>query len=452
MSSEDWMSDLVDESDDTDETEESSPDAGGLSIFESNFKELVESGEVADFDLDTLEAQVSKVETPALLDDAVSSDPRDDARSVYEERLGELNTEDLNEESSGGDETDSSQGSSDTEHEPTDETSDEETTQTPSVPTGDPVESALSESAASESNSGGEQPQSDAGESESAPHDDLGFNVQQVAPDAVSRTEAAESEKVRSLFVWGPEGSGKTHVAHTAPGPICYIDTEGKADELAPKFSRKRIWYFEVGDYSAAKDAMQQSLTLLRKVKSETGVRGTIVVDSMTALWEYSKVDYAKYKYQTEDLSEVDFKSQLQGGKDWTKIRARHNDEFRDVILDSPFHVVLTSGEKENYNYDEDAQDFNERMTPDGEKRNEYAVKEVVRLKIAPDGQTVGSLRKAAKTRFSFMDMEWPDWNSIYGAIDRLYEAEQSAGSVDVSDWEFSVVKGQPVNGGESDE
>lgn len=268
------------------------------------------------------------------------------------------------------------------------------------------------------------------------------IDTETIAPASLDRDEAAQQEQERQLLVWGPEGAGKSHVAHTAQEPIAYIDTEGKATDLSPKFD-KRIHYFAVADYGDAVDAMEQSFALLEEYL-EAGHKGTLVVDSMTKMWEFAKIDYAKFAYQTEDLSEVSFQSQLEGEKDWTKIKARHNGQFRQRILNSPYHVVMTAGRKEDYNYDGD--DFDKKWIPDGESWNKYAVKDVVRLRTDVNGNTVADLRKASKTRYSFLGLEWPEWPDIYAAIDQIAAAEQADHPVDVTQWDFEVVKGQPVD------
>jgi hypothetical protein len=231
---------------------------------------------------------------------------------------------------------------------------------------------------------------------------------------------------------------------------VAYIDLEGKADELADKFD-KELYYWTPEDFDEAKEALDEALELLAAYH-EKGVRGTIVVDSMTTLWEMVKVDYAKWAYQTDKLSEVNFQSQLEGSDDWSKIKARHNEEYRDRILESPYHVVFTSGAKEDYNAVMQGAD-GKPMTDDGERRNRYEVKDVVRLRVDDQGRTVADLHKSARTRYSFAGLPWAEWDDIYGAIDDISAAEQSDEAVDTSQWDFDVYEGQPiVEEGDGDE
>lgn len=452
----DWINDLTDPSDSDD-----SP-----SLFEENFRKMIGDGDLTDMAVSTLENQVERIDDPSILSEAMDVDDRDDAQDIYQERVAAINqgrktdedeatetgsvddsddTEEVDDESdSAGDVTDvvneiveDSDGDDDSEDGGGDEESAEESEVGPEA---DSSEEDVEEDPEPSVEDDGSRDDSQSRLEDSS--DDLpDVDVGSLAPDAISREQAAEQDKQRTLLVWGPEGSGKSHIAHSAPEPLCYIDTEGKADELAEKFD-KRIHYFVADDYKEAKAALEQSIDVLSEYLDH-GVRGTIVVDSMTAMWEYAKVDYAKFAYQTENLSEVNFQSELEGEKDWTKIKARHNEEFREEILESPFHVVFTSGQKEDYNGVFEGK--GKAWVPDGEKWNRYAVKDVVRLRRNESGETVADLRKAAKTRYSFAGLEWPTWEKIYDAIDQIYEAEQAEEAIDLSDWPFDVIDGQPV-------
>lgn len=85
-------------------------------------------------------------------------------------------------------------------------------------------------------------------------------------------------------------------------------------------------------------------------------------------------------------------------------------------------------------------------MVPDGERHNKYAVKDVVRVRVDGNGETVADLRKAALTRYAFVSLKWPTWAKVYDAVRDLYDAELSPDEVPLDSWEFDVVKGQPVS------
>lgn len=463
----DWIDDLTDPDD-----EDGSP-----SLFEDNFRKMVEDDDLDSMTVSTLENQIDRVDDPELLATAIETDGRTTAEEVYKKRLDEIETP--GPEESEGEETlqaDDAEGSDEPTVDPekVDEAKEETEDSVDDIVDSinddgeDEVESEVVEEAeelaeemaeedddreAAETPSEDEESAADpappepdeavadgTGSVSTDPSGDLpDVDVSSLAPNAVDRTAAADAEKERTLLVWGPEGTGKSHVAHSAPEPIAYIDTEGKADELAEKFD-KQIFYWQPSDYKEAKAALEEAEDLLAAYYEE-GVRGTLVVDSMSVMWEWAQIDYAKFAYQTENLSEVNFKSALQGEKDWSKIKARHNEEFRDRILGTPYHVVFTAGEKEDYN-----DNFEARMVPDGEKHNKYAVKDVVRVRVdEATGKTAADLRKAARTRYSFVGLEWPDFEKIYDAIGQIAEAEQDPEPVDLDDWEFGVVEGQPV-------
>lgn len=278
--------------------------------------------------------------------------------------------------------------------------------------------------------------------------------LSQSAPDAVTLAEAAQMDPRWTLLVWGDEGTGKSHFAHTAPQPICYLDTEGKAANLAEKFNDKEVVYFDATDYDAARTALVQSLDLLGDVKAAHGRVGTIVVDSMSKLWEFAQQKHVDEHYVTkESPADVTFKSGLQGGDDWKKIKKYHNARFRDVLAECRFHVVMTAMAEEDYNAVMEGAD-GKPMKPQGEKNNKYAVENIVRLRAAESGETVGDLLKTDRTRLRFRGLEWPEFDDVVDYIDRISTAELADGSVDVSDWDVDVVRGSPAatDNGEDDD
>lgn len=282
-------------------------------------------------------------------------------------------------------------------------------------------------------------------------------DIADLAPDAVACQEAAVDAGPRSVLVWGEEGTGKSHFAHSAPAPVMYIDTEGKARELADKFSDKRLFYFEVDDYAETIDAVNQALDALAAVQDEHGLRGTVVVDSMTTFWDWCKIDYVQTAFPSADHpEEVDFQSALQGEDDWKQIRSiRHNRKLREPLLRSPFNVVLVASAKEDYGAT--ISQGVTPMKPDGERRNPYEVKDVVHLRTDDQGHTVGDLSKSARTRHAFEGLEWPEWDDVREAVDQIYAAEQADEPVDVTRWPFDVTEGQPMasdpsDGGEDDD
>lgn len=443
MSADEWLNDLQGD------------DGGGGSLFQDNFRRMVEGDEVDSLNVQTIRNQIGQITDRELLADAIEADDRDDAVEAYRERLGELNAE--NQSGDDGDEADESVVADEVAEEiveAAEETDDETREEAAEEAPEPPDEEGDAQDAADGSESESDVDETDGSDDAENSADDQGdgsertvpeVDVSSIAPDALSRDAAidAAAESTHTMLVWGPEGTGKTHIGHSAPGPIAYIDTEGKANEIADKFD-KEIHYFQPDDYQEAKAAMEQALELLAAYR-EHGVTGTIVVDSMTVMWEWAQVDYALFAYQTDDLSEVNFQGIVE--KDWAEIKRRHNTDFRDVILDSPYHVVFTAGEREKYDADND---WETQMEPDGEKHNKYAVKDEIRLRVDEQGRTVADLQKAARTRYSFVGLPWPEWESIYDAIETIADGEKQGKDVVgySTTLDAKIVEGQPTADG----
>jgi hypothetical protein len=474
MSAEDWLDDIKGAEDGEDSDDEQTS-----TLFEDNFRRMVEADDVESLNPQTIENQIDQIDDLELLAEAADLDDRDETREVYEDRVAQINAERKEDDEEPEDTEDESEadGTSDT-VEMGDETEQEEVREEEPEPANGETEETAHDGDGSEEEEPEveEAPQVESEEDEvevptespedieeeieemeqneepSGGSDDLpDVDIGSLAPDAMTREEAAEADTAHTMLVWGQEGTGKTHVAHTAPEPIAYIDTEGKADEIADKFD-KRVFYFQPDDYQEAKRAMKQAFNVLDKYR-EAGVTGTLVVDSITKLWEWSKEDYQELAYPSADSpDEVDFKSALQGENDWTQIKRRHNGDFRQRIIESPYHVVFTATAKEDYNavIQDDAD--GKPMIPDGEKDNPYVVKDVVRLRVNDEGKTVADLHKSAKTRYSFLGLLWPEWDDIYDAIEMVAEAEASPDPVDVTQWPFDVMEGKPTYVSEDDE
>lgn len=61
--------------------------------------------------------------------------------------------------------------------------------------------------------------------------------------------------------IWGPTGTGRTHLALTAPGPIAYLFFHEKADGVIQKFARqKEIRWLKCGGVFRGKEEDVQSL------------------------------------------------------------------------------------------------------------------------------------------------------------------------------------------------
>jgi hypothetical protein len=445
MSAGDWLDDVKDAE------EQDDGDDNGSSLFADNFRQMVGDGDVESLNPQTIEQQIGDVTDQEVLAEAAEVDDREEMQEVYQTRMAELNQDDATENDSDDAVEMGDEGESEGESETGTEQSEEQVEDSgESEEVVDEEDSEDAEEAADEDSSEDEgQDTSSSEEGDEDPEEEADddplpdVNVKSLAPDATHRDDAVEEDPQHTLLVWGQEGTGKTHVAHTAPEPVAYIDTEGKADDIADKFD-KEVFYWTPDDYQDAADALDQAFDLLAAYH-EQGQRGTLVVDSITKMWDWAKQDYQELAFPSADgPGEVDFKSALQGEDDWAQIKRRHNTNFRDRIVESPYHVVFTAMAKEDYNAVIQGAD-GKPMTPDGEKQNPYVVKDVVRLRVNDAGATVADLHKSARTRRSFTGLEWPEWDDIYGAVEKIADAEKSEETVSVSNWDFDVVDGKPT-------
>lgn len=278
-----------------------------------------------------------------------------------------------------------------------------------------------------------------------------------VAGDSFNLSEAREKERRKRVMIWGPPGVGKTHNAYTSDPPLAIIDTEGKAHDLANKFDlppeQVRIW--QPDGFEEAQDNLEQALEWLQVWKDERDQRGTIVVDSMSMIWEWAKSHYIHEYYiepdptgKYEKESDVDLKSGMQSNDpDWPRIKEYHNDGFRAKMVDSDFHFVWTQMATE---------DFGEKIerdlqaTPDkphGEKDNPFKANFIIHVRENSDGQPIADLEKSGTTQHTFAGLEWPTLPDVFDILADIEEAENTDGDVppdEVTDYDVELIKGKP--------
>ena len=257
----------------------------------------------------------------------------------------------------------------------------------------------------------------------------------------ITVSEAAEMENRWTMLVWSEPGMGKTHFGFSAKEPVVIIDTEGKAHNLADRFTDKKVKIYQPTDYDEALDALHDGLDLLENVMERTGRVGTLVVDSMSIMWEWSQQKYVDKFYQGKDIDEVNFSSAMgSGGKsDWKQIKRYHNTRFRQPIIDSPFHFVWTAMATEAYDVAiEEGLDWTP-MKPSGEKNNEYKSSEVLRLRENQRGETVGELEKTDKVGHKYTGLSKPTFPKHQKVVDAIKTAERGERSLDSVEREFNV-------------
>lgn len=292
------------------------------------------------------------------------------------------------------------------------------------------------------------------------------IDASDIAPDALSASEAARKERRHKIMAFGPPGTWKTHFGFTMPEPVVIIDTEQKSSDIAHKFSDKVFHIFQPSNYLEAaggtdrrgvyqEGALEKALKLLERYQSEQGVRGTLVVDSMSKMWEWSQLHYID-KWHPEDdrtLDEIreDFTSGLSsaGPGSWGRIKRYHNAQFRQPMVDSPFHLYWTAKQKKDYEpVFEDGDDGADLpLIPDGEKDNIHEVDSIIHALIK-DGVRVGYQRKAGITDHGYHGLPYPTFPKHEKLTNKLsqWEADNDVPDVvDMDDHEVKIVRGVSI-------
>lgn len=321
-----------------------------------------------------------------------------------------------------------------------------------SVPEGETTQGSLSgsEDNQEEQDAGpSEAPQEDPAstESVSGTTQEKSIQVGDLAPSAMTPDQASESQHKWRVMVWGRPSVGKSHFAYTMPSPVCILDTEGKADDIAHKFDEDfYIWQPE--GYDEAKEGMEEAFDVLDAYREQTGQIGTLVVDSMSIMWTWAQQKYVdKYK-DDDDLEEAreDFQTGFGSGEsDWQKIKEYHGPDFRRQMLNTPYHLCWTAMAEKDYDaaYEDDA----DRDKPAGEKNNVYKVDHILHLRRDDEGIPVGDLEKSGLVQHRFVDLESPTFDDLGTVVRDVEEAELADGEVnvdEVTDYDIGVVKGNP--------
>ncbi len=227
------------------------------------------------------------------------------------------------------------------------------------------------------------------------------------------------------ILIWGPRNGGKTHFLLTSKDePICVIDTENRAPLIIPKFRvckdcgkhwvsmdkhpkvpskicginecpfcesknirLKDIRRIRVVNSDQAREAAKMFIDILNKYHEKTGKIGTIGVDNISKIWDWVQNEYAASKGLSPE-------ARLSPRDDYKLINPQHNENFREILLQSIHNVVLIATAKPLYGDKEDQYKIT-AMGAEGQKHNIFAVdweiynsEGEVQLK---DGKTVGN-------------------------------------------------------------
>lgn len=227
------------------------------------------------------------------------------------------------------------------------------------------------------------------------------------------------------ILIWGPRNGGKTHFMLTGKDePICIIDTENRAPLIIPKFRAckdcnkhwvstdkhpkmpskicgisecphcgsknirlRDIRRIRVVNSEQAREAARMFIDILNKHHEKTGKIGTIGVDNISKIWDWVQNEYAAGKGLSPE-------ARLSPRDDYKVINPQHNENFREILLQSIHNIVLIATAKPLYG-DKDDQYKITSMGAEGQKHNIFAVDwEIYNSEgevLLKDGKTVGN-------------------------------------------------------------
>jgi len=462
------MEQQISDADDSDDADDTSVEAKGNEEFASQIRTMVATGSVEKLSVSLLRDRLDEVDDVEALEAGLENDTREEAQEEYEDRLVEIGEYDYTdpdepEEESEAADADTEEDESTDAFPGSDDSEEDEEEPTPGVdecvhcgasiedghcPECDGDEDS-EESADNPIDTEGEpEPEPETPETTETPDpepetgDAVGdggssaveVDVKSIAPDVITADDAAERDPRYTMLVWADPGQGKTHFACTSPEPVVIIDTEGKADQVARKFKGEgevpqSPFIFQPTNYDEAVEALDSALDILDEYRNKAGLTGTLVVDSMSVMWGWSQQKYVEKFYPGKDASEVEFSSAFGGGQsDWKQIKRYHNVKFRQVMLDSPYHLVWTAMREDDY---EEAMKGNQDADkPAGEKENAYKVDEVLRIEEGEDGAPVGVLNKSGKVKHRYSGLRYPTFDKHQDLVNGILEAENGGRSM----------------------
>lgn len=408
--------------------------------FEDELREAVDNGNLDSLDPSYIGMKVHEVDDVELLREAVIADTRSEALRYFESRFNKIGVEDTEEdEESHSDQT----APSESESEAMDDSENDAEQRTGE---GDGLDrDELGDDATVErspSSEGGE-PSDESVDGEPSPPTSVadgsgGEGTGIPTPESARTFDEGDDERIWRVMPWGEPGTGKSHFGLSMPEPVAFIDTEGSVGAISPKFASKESAVWQPTTYGEAVDAMEEAIEWLQQWLDTEGKRGTIVVDSMTDMWEWSQSEYVRRYMPMKDPDEVDatdFTSKMQekggGPSQWQKIKRLHNAKFRNVIVDSDFHLCFTCRSADNIKESMETDISRTPKKPKGETDNEYFTDFVIHLR-EEGGSVYGHLEKSLLTKNKFRDMEWPTFDKMRQVVLDIYEAERNPEKVPI--------------------
>lgn len=179
-----------------------------------------------------------------------------------------------------------------------------------------------------------------------------------------------EKRKAHVWLLYGGQGTGKTYTSMMFPQPVFLIDTELRSDLTAREFPDRDIRVFEPGEISfdniegdnPLEDAIDVSrsldnvnnavISLVKGYRDGDLEGGTVVLDSVTDLWDWSQEWGKQRLMQAGDVNEANFR--LENQFDWGMIKNKHYKiltGIRTLAKKYGVEVVFTARERSRLDY-----------------------------------------------------------------------------------------------------
>ena len=165
---------------------------------------------------------------------------------------------------------------------------------------------------------------------------------QETPKEAIQFTTLGEAKDKRGLKIgiYGDYATGKTHFGLTATEPIFIIDTEMGASPLAHSFEGKDIRILDVAEKDGTK-SYQKIIEAVEYISKQEKV-GTVIIDSITDLWEFSQ-EYAKV-----NIFKIKPEQRLAQQWDWGVINKCYMKVLMN-LLKIECNLIVTAREAEVY-------------------------------------------------------------------------------------------------------
>lgn len=218
----------------------------------------------------------------------------------------------------------------------------------------------------------------------------ISMKIPEQKQDLFESLETSSGKRGYNIGLYGISGTGKTHFGLTAPEPIIIFDTETGASLLAPNFKGKDIKVVNLFNENSVKswEKYVQAVDAVIKLAEEGKVK-TIIVDSMTDVWEFCQ-DYAK-----ETIWKIKSTARLNQQWDWGTINKLYKQQLLKLI-NTKANVIFTSRASEDYM---SAGHPSGTYSPRWQKDTSYQLDYVMEMKFNKQQQTFIGIFNKSRTK-----------------------------------------------------